>query len=97
MNNFCGLGAIGPEKTGERFPSPQMGVRAQIQHLKAYATADPLNQEQVDPRYDYVNRGSSPTIEKLSGSWAADRSYAEKIADILRRIYDANSIAAGAP
>jgi hypothetical protein len=93
MNNFCGLGAIGPEKTGERFPSPQLGVRAQIQHLKGYATSDPLNQELVDPRYKYVNLGSAPTIERLSGSWAADRSYAEKIVDILRRIYNANSIA----
>jgi hypothetical protein len=95
MNNFCGLGAIGPEKTGERFPTPQMGVRAQIQHLKGYATSDPLNQELVDPRYKYVNRGSAPTIEKLSGSWAADRGYAEKIVDILRRIHNADSIAAG--
>ena len=95
MNNFCGLGAIGPEKTGERFPTPQMGVRAQIQHLKGYATSDPLNQELVDPRYRYVNHGSAPTIEKLSGSWAADRGYAEKIVDILRRIYNAHSIAAG--
>jgi hypothetical protein len=95
MNNFCGLGAIGPEKTGERFPTPQLGVRAQIQHLKGYATSDPLNQELVDPRYKYVNHGSAPTIERLSGSWAADRSYAEKIVDILQRIYNANSVAAG--
>ena len=94
MNNFCGLGAIGPEKTGERFPTPQMGVRAQIQHLKGYAPSDPLNQELVDPRYRYVSRGSAPTIERLSGSWAADRRYAEKIVDILQRIYNANSIAA---
>jgi flagellum-specific peptidoglycan hydrolase FlgJ len=93
MNNFCGLGAIGPEKPGERFPTPQLGVRAQIQHLKGYATSDPLNQELVDPRYRYVNRGSAPTIEKLSGSWAADRSYAEKIVDILQRIYNAEQIA----
>jgi hypothetical protein len=95
MNNFCGLGAIGPEKTGERFSTPQIGVRAQIQHLKGYATSDPLNQDLVDPRYKYVNRGSAPTIEKLSGSWAADRGYAEKIVDILRRIHNADSIAAG--
>ncbi|MDR3146753.1 MAG: glucosaminidase domain-containing protein [Treponema sp.] len=95
MNNFCGLGSIGPEKTGERFPTPQLGVRAQIQHLKGYATSDPLNQELVDPRYKYVRHGSAPTIEGLAGSWAADRGYAEKIADILQRIYNANSVAAG--
>jgi flagellum-specific peptidoglycan hydrolase FlgJ len=94
MNNFCGLGAIGPGRTGERFSTPQLGVRAQIQHLKGYATSDPLNQELVDPRYKYVNHGSAPTIEKLSGSWATDRNYAEKIADILRRIYDSSNIVA---
>jgi hypothetical protein len=97
MNNFCGLGAIGPEQPGERFSTPQIGVRAQIQHLKGYATADPLTQELVDPRYRYVRYGSAPTIEGLAGAWAADRSYAEKIVDILRRIYDADSIAASSP
>jgi hypothetical protein len=94
MNNFCGLGAIGPEKPGERFPTPQLGVRAQIQHLKGYATSDPLNQELVDPRYRYVRHGSAPTLEGLVGSWATDRSYAEKIVDIMRRIYNANSVLA---
>jgi hypothetical protein len=97
MNNFCGLGAIGPEKPGERFSTPRLGVRAQIQHLKGYATAEPLEQELVDPRYRYVRYGSAPTIEGLAGSWAADLGYAEKIVDILRRIYDAGSIAAGDP
>jgi hypothetical protein len=87
MNNFCGLGAIGPEQPGERFPSPQLGVRAQIQHLKGYATPDSLNQDLVDPRYKYVRYGSAPTIKGLTGTWAADPSYAEKIVNILRRIY----------
>jgi hypothetical protein len=97
MNNFCGLGAIGPEKPGERFPTPQIGVRAQIQHLKGYATSEPLTQELVDPRYKYVRYGSAPTIEGLAGVWAADPGYAEKIADILRRIYNVDSVAAGSP
>jgi hypothetical protein len=86
MNNFCGLGAIGPEWPGERFPTPQIGVRAQIQHLKGYATGEPLNQDLVDPRYKYVRYGSAPTIEGLSGTWAADRSYADKIVNVLQRV-----------
>jgi hypothetical protein len=96
MNNFCGLGAIGPEHPGERFSSPQIGVRAQIQHLKGYATQDPLSQELVDPRYKYVRYGSAPTIEGLAGTWAADRLYAGKIADILRRLYANDESAAAA-
>ena len=86
-NNFCGLGAIGPEQPGLVFPDPRTGVRAHIQHLKAYATDEPLKQELVDPRYRYVRYGSSPEIKGLSGTWAADRLYAEKISNILERLY----------
>lgn len=90
MNNFCGLGAIGPEQPGLSFPSPQIGVRAHIQHLKAYATDAPLQQEVVDPRYRYVRYGSAPTIDGLAGTWAADREYARKIRSILGRLYAHN-------
>jgi hypothetical protein len=88
MNNFCGLGSIGPGQNGEAFPDPRTGVRAHIQHLKAYATADPLNGELVDPRYRWVKYGSSPTIHGLSGTWASDKNYSGKISAILRRLYD---------
>ena len=88
MNNFCGLGSIGPGQHGEVFPDPRTGVRAHIQHLKAYASAEPLRGELVDPRFKWVKRGSSPDIQGLAGTWAADREYAEKIGVILRRLYD---------
>ncbi|MDR2478739.1 MAG: glucosaminidase domain-containing protein [Treponema sp.] len=88
MNNFCGLGAIGPEKPGEVFPDARTGVRAHIQHLKAYASEEPLEQELVDPRFRYVKRGRSPTIQGLAGTWATDQLYSEKIAGILDRLYD---------
>jgi hypothetical protein len=87
MNNFCGLGAIGPGQNGERFPEPRIGVRAHIQHLKAYATDEPLKQALVDPRYRWVRYGSAPTIRGLAGAWAADKAYAEKIAGILEKLY----------
>ena len=88
MNNFCGLGSIGPGQNGVVFPDPRTGVRAHIQHLKAYASDAPLNQELVDPRYRYVRLGSSPAIQGLAGTWAADTSYAEKIDAILKRLYE---------
>jgi hypothetical protein len=87
MNNFCGLGSIGPGQPGERFPSPRIGVRAHIQHLKAYATDEPLRGELVDPRYRWVRYGSAPLISGLAGTWAADREYAGKITAILERLY----------
>ena len=91
MNNFCGLGAIGPEEPGLFFPDPRTGVRAQIQHLQAYAGDGPLNQELVDPRYRYVKRGSAPTVHGLAGTWAADRAYDEKIDRILKNLYEFSS------
>jgi hypothetical protein len=87
MNNFCGLGAIGPEQRGERFSEPRIGVRAHIQHLKAYATEEPLRGELVDPRYRWVRYGSAPTIYGLAGTWAVDKEYGEKIRDILEELY----------
>ena len=94
MNNFCGLGSTGvrnpdgkPER-GNVFPDPRTGVRAHIQHLKAYATNEPLNKEVVDPRYRYVKLGVSPTIHGLAGRWAADALYSRKIKAILHQLYE---------
>jgi hypothetical protein len=87
MNNFCGLGSIGPGQPGISFPTVQMGIRAHIQHLKAYATELPLNAELVDPRFHLVRRGSVREVQGLAGTWAADRNYAQKIETILERLY----------
>jgi hypothetical protein len=88
MNNFCGLGTIGPGQPGNSFPDERTGVRAHIQHLKGYATAEPLNGTLVDPRYKYVNpKGKSPTIQGLAGTWAADREYGVKLAALLEKLY----------
>jgi len=94
MNNFCGLGSTGARladgriEKGAVFPDPRTGVRAHIQHLKAYATNEPLNQELVDPRYSYVRLGIAPTIHGLTGRWAMDTSYGRKLAAILKQIYE---------
>ena len=87
MNNFAGLGSIGPGQHGLWFPDPRTGVRAHIQHLKAYACTQPLNQELVNPRFRFVTRGSAPTIRGLTGTWAADPLYDVKINNILERMY----------
>lgn len=63
--NFAGLGATGGGNPGNSFPTVRMGIRAQVQHLKAYATSAPLNNPTVDPRYRYVNKGSAPYVEWL--------------------------------
>lgn len=87
MNNFCGLGAIDETQTGNRFETEQLGVRAHVQHLKAYGTATPLVMPLVDPRYKWVNpKGKSPTVHGLAGTWATDPNYAIKLEGILSRM-----------
>ena len=87
MHNYCGLGSLGAGQPGLSFPTPQLGVRAHIQHLKGYATVEGLHQAQVDPRYRYIRYGSAPTIYALAGRWASDKEYGKKIAGILNRLY----------
>jgi N-acetylmuramoyl-L-alanine amidase len=88
QNNFAGLGAIGGGAEGAYFRSPRLGVRAHIQHLKAYASQAPLVQELIDPRFRYVTRGIAPLLDQLSGRWAADLEYGKKILAMLRRLYE---------
>ena len=88
MNNFCGLGAIDVNNNGLRFETELLGIRAHVQHLKAYASKKPLINECVDPRYKYVNpKGKAPSIKHLAGKWASDPEYSNKIQNILHRMY----------
>ncbi len=87
MNNFCGLGAIDETQRGNTFETEQMGVRAHIQHLKAYGSAEPLNMPLVDPRYRWVNpKGKATTIHGLAGTWASDIQYGIKLEGLLSRL-----------
>ncbi|KKI99707.1 hormogonium tapered terminus morphoprotein TftA [Prochlorothrix hollandica] len=88
QNNFAGLGATGAGAQGAGFASARLGVRAQIQHLKAYASTEPILQDIVDPRFRFVTRGVAPLVGLLSGRWAADLQYGDKIMAILRRLYE---------
>ena len=63
--NFAGLGATGGSVAGAQFSNVAEGIRAQVQHLKAYASKDSLTQETVDPRFNLVRRGSAPYVEWL--------------------------------
>ena len=93
QNNFCGLGVTQRGKEGLSFDTPQLGIRAQIQHLKAYASTDKLLNERIDPRFRYVTRGCAPYVEWLGQKenpqgkgWAAGEKYGEKILSILKAI-----------
>lgn len=73
--NFAGIGATGGGERGNVFPDARTGIRAQVQHLKAYASTKPLNLACVDPRFTFVQRGCAPYVEDLGGKWAAGSQY----------------------
>lgn len=76
QNNYCGLGTTGGGVKGAYFETPQIGVRAHIQHLLAYATTTPPRIEIVDPRYELIEKwrpqifGKIKTWTGLNGNWA---------------------------
>ena len=88
QNNFAGLATIGGGSEVATFPSARVGVRAHIQHLKAYASLEPLAQENVDPRFRFVTRGIAPLVTDLSGRWEADMQYGEKIVALVMLMYE---------
>lgn len=83
--NFCGLGAVNSAPgNAASFKDVRTGIRAQVQHLKAYASTDPLAQACVDPRFDLVKRGCAPLLEDLNGKWAVPGDgYGESIAKMI--------------
>ena len=88
-HNYCGLGAINAEQPGCIFETRQLGVRAHIQHLHAYATTEDilLNNELIDPRYSWVHKTKyALTVGDMALSWAADPEYACKLEKILERM-----------
>lgn len=96
QNNYAGIGALNGNATGQAatFPDPRTGVRAQIQHLKAYASTEPLVNTCVDPRFSLVTRGSAPYVEWLGAAdnpngkgWAVPGSgYGANVVKLLGQI-----------
>ena len=84
--NFCGLGATGGGAAGQAFGSVRLGVSAQVQHLKAYASQEDLKNAVVDPRFQYVTRGCATFVEYLGiqenpwgKGWATASNYGYSI------------------
>ena len=85
--NFGGLGATGPGHPGYTFASVREGLRAQVQHLKAYATTEPLINPCIDPRFSFVPRGCAPKTTDLNGRWAVPGiGYGESLNAIISDI-----------
>lgn len=93
QHNFAGLGATGGGKRGLSFKTVRIGIRAQVQHLKAYANKQDLNKKCVDKRFKYVARGCAPYVEWLGmkenpkgKGWAATAGYGKGLLKMLAKI-----------
>ena len=89
MHNYCGLGSIDPSQTGASFETMELGVRAHIQHLQAYATTQEVElvHELVDPRYGWVHKAYLiEDINGLAGKWATDPLYSQKLETLISRL-----------
>lgn len=93
QNNYAGIGTTGGGVKGHYFPTAQVGIQAQIQHLKAYATREPLVQKCVDPRYDLVAKGIAPNVCSLNGKWAVPgNGYGESIVELINAMRKGDSV-----
>ena len=91
--NFAGLGATGNGVAGNSFKDVRTGIRAQVQHLKAYANKEALKNICVDVRFSYVTRGSAPYVEWLGiqenpngGGWAASKNYGNDLLGLINKL-----------
>ena len=84
--NFGGIGAVNATAGGASFGDVRSGLRAQVQHLKAYASKEPLNNPCVDPRFEKVKRGVAPCVEDLNGRWAVPGDgYGQRISSLAAK------------
>lgn len=98
--NFAGMGVTGAGTNGDSYQNVREGIRAHVQHLKAYAVKNPAFANQVvDKRYSpwfAANRsGTAPYIEWLGISenpsgfgWATEKGYGYSILnDYMNQLY----------
>lgn len=98
--NFAGMGVTDASTNGDSYQNVREGIRAHVQHLKAYAVKNPtFANPVVDKRYSFwfaANRsGTAPYIEWLGISenpsgfgWATEKGYGYSILnDYMNQLY----------
>ena len=88
--NFAGLGATDSKPNPNKFFSNYEGQLAQVQHLKGYATTDPLKEECKDQRFALLmdKRGTATNAAELSNKWASNSSYGELLAEMYNQFHN---------
>ena len=105
QNNYCGLGTTGGGVKGAFFETPQLGVRAHVQHLLVYDRTEPPSTDIIDPRYKLVIEahpeiyGQIHNWTDLNGRWAVPgKTYGQDILQLWQtaRTPDASDAALSA-
>ena len=88
--NFAGLGATDSKPNPNKFFSNYEGQLAQVQHLKGYATTDPLKEECKDQRFALLmdKRGTATNAAELSNKWASNSLYGESLAEMYNQFHN---------
>ena len=88
--NFAGLGATDSKPNPNKFFSNYEGQLAQVQHLKGYATTDPLKEECKDQRFTLLmnKRGTAVNAAELSNKWASNSSYGKLLAEMYNQFHN---------
>lgn len=98
--NFAGMGVTSSTTNGDSYQNVREGIRAQVQHLKAYAVKDPtFANAVVDKRYSSwfaaARSGTATYIEWLGipdnpygYGWASEKGYGYSILnDYMNQLY----------
>ncbi len=98
--NYAGLGACDGCTSGNVYPSPRLGVRAQIQWLRNYA--DPLamvstlhrpSMWTVEKYDDFPYKGRSPLWNTMGdGYWATAADYGDRVLGMYQRMLAFNGL-----
>ncbi|MGH9246697.1 MAG: glucosaminidase domain-containing protein [Acidimicrobiales bacterium] len=81
INNYAGIGHPTGAGSGRPFASPEVGVRAHVQLLRAFAEGNDADfaSERVAPKAG----ATATTLLELAGSWASDPAYAIKVTAVV--------------
>jgi len=83
QQNYAGIGAVGGGAPGDSFKTPSEGIEAQIQNMALRSGVSIPKEKIISPyvqkNYDLIRGRGTKTWESLSGTYAADKQYHEKI------------------
>lgn len=91
-NNPCGMktkdgGDDKDPNAHQRFSSWNEGISAHLDHLALYAGAEGYPRKEThDPRHFGFILGKAKTAKELSGVWATDKNYGDKIVRLYNEI-----------